>query len=383
MGEPFVISEDQTLIEIQFLAYMIPVILGTELGVYFFYQYRKSHSTNLRLNRILLSYGSFTLFMVNGALFQVINRLFYESRNDVLASIGLVGIFLAPISFIAFITIKEFSIIINLKVARIVIAASVIPIILLFMLGLQNIVFRLSLTVTVLNAYFVITYQVKLIRVSMGIIKSRIMQIFIGEVLVLLALLSALLFYGRASVSFFLVDVFLLSIGFLTMFWAVNDFPPFYEFDWKANLFKLFIIDEKHNQFLYARDFTRKLETKTSVEGKERDQMRDELFSGAIAGIENMISTITDSRSQKLSKIDQCDSFILLEYGQKFPTPITYALVVKKDLSSLRHFVMIIKEQFESFFTEILKQLDQISIQGKINRFFESFDIILNNLMNK
>ena len=48
--------------EMQFLTYLIPVILGNQLMVYFFYQYKKNFDTNLKLNRILLSYALFMFF---------------------------------------------------------------------------------------------------------------------------------------------------------------------------------------------------------------------------------------------------------------------------------------------------------------------------------
>ena len=110
--------------------------------------------------------------------------------------------------------------------------------------------------------------------------------------------------------------------------------------------------------------------------------MRDDLFSGAIDGIETMISTITSSTNRRVTEIDQGDSMILLEYGAKFPSPIIYALVVKKNLSSLRHLLKRLQGQFEAFFPEILRDLDQLSKQGPESQFFGSFDIIVNNLMN-
>jgi len=382
-----VVSQGEALVELQFLGYMIPVILGIELGVYFFYQFWKNRDTKLRLNRILLSYGSFTMLMVIGALFQVTNRLFFGSANDILAKIGFFAIFLAPIGFMIFIIIKESARLINLKLARAITLASVTPIILLFLLGMQNLLFRLSIIITGLNAFFVIAYQLKLIRVSMGAIHHRVIQIFVGELLALSSLIFAanvvFSFIPIPPETFFFIGIGLLSSGFLIMFWAANDFPPFYEFDWRANLQKLFIIDQKNSQFLYARDFSKKIDSATSSEAKERDKLRDDLFSGAIAGIENMLSTITDSSKQKLSEINQGDAFILLEYGGKAPNLITFALVVKKDLSSLRHFLQTVKNQFESFFAGILKNLDTLELTGNTSRLFETFDIVVNSMMTE
>nr|MDO8119049.1 hypothetical protein [Candidatus Sigynarchaeota archaeon] len=62
------ISQADVLVEAQLLFYIIPVIIGIELGIFFFMQYRRSKDASIKLNRILLSYGSFTLLMVLGAL---------------------------------------------------------------------------------------------------------------------------------------------------------------------------------------------------------------------------------------------------------------------------------------------------------------------------
>ncbi|HME52301.1 MAG TPA: hypothetical protein VKM55_08790 [Candidatus Lokiarchaeia archaeon] len=380
------IDADQVIMEWQVLAYVIPVILGWELGVYFFYQFWKNRKAKLRMNRILLSFGCFTILMVTGALYVMINRLFFNGTDISLLKIGLFHVFLAPVMFMVFIDINESRTLMNVRLARIVTIASLLPIILLVTIGPQSIFFRFSIIITVLNAYFVIAYQIKMIRISMGKIHRRMIQLFIGEIFALSSLLFAanlvfLVIPGVQVISFF-IGVILLITGFITMFWGTNDLPLFYEFDWKDNLHKLFIIDQKHGQFLFTRDFTHRLDLENNSASEEREQMRDDLFTGAIDGIETMISTITSSPNQRLSEIDQGDSMILLEYGNKFSSPIIYALIVKKNLSSLRHLLKRLQGQFEAFFTDILQDLDQLNQQGPESQFFGSFDIILKNLMN-
>ena len=105
---------------------------------------------------------------------------------------------------------------------------------------------------------------------------------------------------------------------------------------------------------------------------------RDRLLPQGILGIETIISTITDTRDEKINKIKQQDSYILLEYGEN-PSNIMYVLHVKKDLKSLRHFIIFIKNQFESFFKEILIVLEKF--KGSEEHFFGSFDIIVKNIM--
>lgn len=222
----------------------------------------------------------------------------------------------------------------------------------------------------------------------MGDIRRRLVQLFIGEVIALLALAFAFVVVFASNIGwptepFFFTGCSVLITGLLTMFYASVDFPPFYEFDWKSKLIKLFVIDPATNQFLYARDFSTKVPPSPASAPAEadRDKMRDELFKGAITGIEAMLATISMSSQQKLSEIDQGGSNILLEYSSAGLSPITYALVVTKDLSSLRHFEKAIKAQFESFFSGLLKNLDRVVKAGSPERVFESFDIVLNNML--
>ena len=372
--------------EWQVLAYVIPVVLGWELGVYFFYQFWKNRAAKLRMNRILLSFGCFTILTVTGALFVMINRLFFNGTDIQLLETGLFPVFLAPVMFMVFIDINESKTLMNVRLARIVTIASILPIILLVTIGPQSIFFRLSIIITVLNAYFVIAYQIKMIHVSMGKIRKRILELFIGEIFALSSLLFAAnivfsVILGLQLISFY-IGVGLLITGFIIMFWATNDLPLFYEFDWKENLHKLFIIDQKHGQFLFTRDFVHNLDIKGSSASVEREQMRDDLFTGAIDGIETMISTITSSTNRRVTEIDQGDSMILLEYGDKYSSPLIYALVVKKNLSSLRNLLKRLQGQFEAFFPEILHDLDKLHAQGPESQFFSSFDIIVNSMMN-
>ena len=78
------------LIELQFLAYWSSVIIGIQLGIFFFYEYYRIKDAHLKLNRILLSFGSFIVLVIIGALFLVVVRLFdlYTYYWGILYKIG-------------------------------------------------------------------------------------------------------------------------------------------------------------------------------------------------------------------------------------------------------------------------------------------------------
>ena len=378
--------------EWQFLFYLIPVIFGIQLALYFFYQYYKIQDVKLQLNRVLLSYGSFILFTVLGAFFLVNTRLieFDLYLEVILSKIGYVSVFFSPIGFMAFIiNTKEFSKIIHLKISKILTILNLIPVIAgIIVPTTDSPIFRVSIIFMVINALNLIYIQLKLIKLSFGIIKTKLKQFFIGEILALIALIFAAqvllnILPGVTTETSFFIGVALLTIGFLIIFSAVYDFPPFYEFEWKSNLLKLFIINQKTKSCLFYYNFSEYFSQNNNISEKKSETNQSELdtlFSGGIIGIEEMISMITGTEKEKINKIEQSDSFIFLEYGTN-PAYLNYVLLVRKDLNSYGPFLNFVKSQFESFFREILLNLDDL--KGNQELLFGSFNIIIKSMIKQ
>jgi hypothetical protein len=159
--------------------------------------------------------------------------------------------------------------------------------------------------------------------------------------------------------------------GLLIGSFGVYGFPAFYEFRWRENLLRLFIINRTNDKAVYTNDFFQ-------VKDKGSKEDYKKLFSGGITGIDKIISEITNTK-EKINKISQADSLILLEYGSDYASQITYALIVREDLKSNRYFLRAIKKQFESFYKEILIGLDLI--KGSEEALFGSFDLILKEIL--
>jgi hypothetical protein len=201
--------------------------------------------------------------------------------------------------------------------------------------------------------------------------------VFIGEVLDIISLF----FISESPLGFSQIDyhstllfigiIFLIS-GFIIASLGVYAFPAFYEFKLRENLLKLYIINQDNNYSLFSHDFT-------DIKQPDAQSDHELLFSGGIIGIDIIISLITDTKNENINEIKQADSFILLEYGTQFSSNIIYALVVKNVIKSNRYFLKSIKDQFESFYKEMLNELDNITGSKKL--LFSSFEVLINNII--
>ncbi len=353
--------------ETEFLLYLTATILGVELAFYFFYRYYTIKDDRLPLNKILLSFGMFYLLLISGTFILTVKRLFISDPNlqEIFYKIGSLSILFSPISFAFFIKIKEFSEIINLKIAQYILIFSLILfIIAIFLPSTLNFtyIFFIGLSLPIL------IFQIRLISTAKGNIKKRLLEVFIGNIVSIVSLFFTL----KIITDLYIIGLSLLILSFLLTSIGVYRFPAFYEFRWKENLLKLVIINQKNNACLYSHDFS-----KIKVDHNNKDY--EKLFSGGIIGIDSIISVITNTHGF-INEITHLNSLILLELSSYHSTKIIFALVVKKDLKSNRYFLKSLKEQFESFYKDILRDLD--NLKGSEEQLFGSFDIIIENLMH-
>ena len=369
------------IIEFQFLYYYLAVILGIQVSIYALYHYLKNKDANLKLNRILLSFGAFTLFCIFGAFFLVIIRLFdYPPElEQLISNVGFAFVMFAPIGYGFFIAIKEYSKILNLKLTRILMLLNLIPIIVVLIFSSNSLMFRITIAFMVIDALNVIGIQIKLIKISLGQIKKRLIEFFLGEVLALTALVFAanvtFKFLPIPTLQSFFLGTSVLILGFIVIFISSYNFPAFYEFEWRDNLMTFFIINEITATLLYSYDFI--VEGKKSALSNESTQY----FSSGLLGLENIISTITLTKDQKLKQIKHGDALILLIYSSNQTIPIIYALVVKKDLNSFKYVLNTLKNQFESFYKEVLLNFEKLNLKDNEGQLFKSFDLIINDIL--
>ncbi|MBY9003233.1 MAG: hypothetical protein KGD73_04625 [Candidatus Lokiarchaeota archaeon] len=366
--------------ELQFLAYLVPVIMGIQLTIYFYYQYKKLEDEELPLNKVLLAFGSFILFIVFGPLFIQIARNFIvdEKIYEIIYRFGWALAFFSSIAFSSFIVREDFSLIINIKFAKILAILNFIPILCVIILpSLRSPIFIGSILFVVLNGLYIIRFQVILVQKSVGKIRRKIKFFLIGTIISLFALVFATIVGLQIlppiiNELVYFIGIFDLLIGFIIMYLAVYNFPPFYEFEWRENLFKLFIINHQNYKTLYSLDLNQ--------DSHFISEDIDRVFSKGISGIEKIIALITNSKTEKINKIQQDEYLILFEYGLN-PSSLIYIFIIKEDLFSSIHLLRSVRMHFESFFKEILLNLDDIDeIQKQL---FLSFNKMMDIILQK
>ena len=213
------------------------------------------------------------------------------------------------------------------------------------------------------------------------------------------------------------------------MFSAIFNYPEFLEFQWTDALCSLYIINTKKKECIYNYNFYKKLKESKVYMNRDQEGMlnvleweddheirecdycgyglreewlecpichnpidpnkpmvykeknKEDIFSGGLIGIDSIISTITNTQDEKISKIKQGNSLILVEHGSGHTSRLDYVLIVRKEQNAFRMFLNTLKNQFESFYKEILLNLD--AIEGTTDLLFLSFDIIIENIVHQ
>jgi hypothetical protein len=228
-----------------------------------------------------------------------------------------------------------------------------------------------------IGAIYIAYILIRIIKNSKGIIKKRLVNIIIGYLATVISMFFILdklieIFPSNFYYLILLIGLSLLFAGILFTEIGIYMFPAFYEFKWEENILKLLIINQENRICLYSHDFSK-------LPPSEQQKYFEDIFSHGIIGIESILSAISDANEEKINKIQQGDSLILLDYGSALAPKIIYALMVKKDLKSNTYFLKMIKNQFESFYKEILLELNEF--KGNEEQLFKSFDIILKNII--
>ncbi|MBY9007462.1 MAG: hypothetical protein KGD63_11960 [Candidatus Lokiarchaeota archaeon] len=341
------------------------------------------------MNRVLLVFGYFILFIVLGPLFVQISRLFVEDQflYEIIYRLGWGISFFSTIMPSFFIIKKEFSIVININYAKFLLILNFIPVVtLVFINTIRSPFFFATILFVVINGLYIIQFMIILVKKSVGKIKKKFKLFFIGSMVSLPSLFFAIIVAIEILPPIiheiiYIFGIIELIVGFTIIYYSIIDFPPFYEFEWKNNLKKLFIINNKNKECYFFHNFEniKDSQIKEANQSTDNNFMNeiDNIIPGSIIGIEQIISTIIRSDNEKINIIKKKNSVFCVEQGDKL-SDITYILIIKQELESINHFLKLIKNQFETIYGEILLNLENLKEDKYI--LFSNFASIIDNL---
>lgn len=372
--------------EFKFLLILILLILGWQVSILFIYKYFKLRDKKIKLNRVLLSYGFLTLMGMFCLLFLTLITLFIPEPevSELLRKLAYSSAFIALFFFWYFVSIKQFNDLVNVKITRTFMVLSIIPIILIIFMETTSDEFRYILLLIIIEGVFLTVFQVKLLQNSKGTVKRRFEIMFAAAILVAVSVASgtntalSVLVLPVEIYDFLFYGAFVSMLGgFVLILISLYDFPPILEFTWQENIEKLVIFNQNDQTSLFSIDFQEK---NKKHQEEEKDEYYNPLFSGGLSGIDSIISAITDTKEEKIRKIKQGNSYILLEYGSQYEqVPLTFAIVTSENLKSIRFFLATVKDQFEAFYRNILLELK--GLKGETELLFKSFEMIIKNLL--
>ena len=368
--------------EIYLIGVLFSIVIGYQLSAYFLFQYKRYKKEKLVYNKILLSYCITIFLTLTGFLLQVIIELYLKELliNQILQRISFIIFSFAVCYFLLSILSKPFADIINRSIVRFIIIYIIIAMISMLFINDYSLEFGIRALAAISGGAYILFFQIKLIRLTTGNIKKSLILFTVGLMLALIGgTLSNKEIYTQLGTGVFLISVFVILAGISIAFIGIYNFPAFLEFKWKENLQKLYVFEKEKFRILYTFDFKVSNNDINSSQESYRNLTEDDLISRGISGVEQVTTHIAKSDEERIYKIKQGPSFILLEYGDPPISHITFALLAKKDMYSLRYILREIKNQFQEKYRYILNNL-QI-IEGNEAKFFLNFNINLQSIL--
>ena len=370
--------------EIYLIGVLFSIVIGYQLSAYFLFQYYRYKKEKLVYNKILLTYGITISLALTGYLLQVIIELYLKELliNQILQNISFIIFSSAVCYFLISILSNPFDDIINRPLVRFIIIYIIIAMICMLFIDDYSLEFGFRALAAILGGFSIMLFQIKLIRLTTGNIKKSLILFTIGLILALIGgTLSNKEIYTHLGTSIYFISVFVILAGISIAFIGIYNFPAFLEFEWKDNLQKLYVFEQEKFRILYTFDFK---VSNNDINSSKKSHIHlteeiDDLISRGISGVEQVTTHIAKSDEERIYKIKQGPSFILLEYGDPPISHVTFALLAKKDMYSLRYILREVKNQFQEKYRHILNNL-QI-IEGNEDKFFLKFNINLQSIL--
>ena len=355
------------LAEINVIVVFLSLVVGYQLAFYFLVQYLKNR--NLKYGKLLLSYFFITSIALVSHIFQSA-RIFFNLEGEASQFFYKISTVILMGAIVIYLILSNQKDIYTKKVryySRIIVVLLILSMVVLWILPFNFLTlvffFYIEVTLAGLNAFY---FQIILIKISRGEIRRRLNIFNIGFFFILSGfVINSYFLRENPILDVNIVSTSLMLSGFIIVFIGVINFPAFLEFHWKENLYSLLIFDRRNLKILYNFSFKDLIK----INNKNKD---NQLFSRSITGIDHILGEITHQKDEKINIIDRGDYVILLESAD-FPLEnITYALIAKENMHSLRYFLANVKIRFHELFREVLVRLRLF--EGKEEKIFSAFD---------
>ena len=369
----------EILIDLHLPFLIIALLIGCQISAYFFYLYLREKKNNLALNKLLLAYGFLYSFAISSVFFRMLNAYFIFDVNIknlfIAVSYGLV--FCAALSYLIITSLKGFDPIIKTKISKIMMILALIFSFLIFCF--QSLIQLIFIIIgSSIAAIYLLVFHYRLIKISVGNIKKRMILFTIGSAVILIGVIleaDEIIGYFSEDIqtTMMILSVPIFVAGELIVFLGVYQFSAFLDFDWKDHIIGLYIIDRASLNLLYKHEFqdiTKQSQFKTLAEK----------LSKGIMGIDQIINAISN-KQKDVERIIQEEIIFLLQSRDIDGISLSYILLVNKGLDSFPYFLKKLIKKFEDDYKSILLHLDVII--GKEDKMFAHFDTILNDIMSK
>jgi len=366
----------------------ISVIIGYQISFYFLHRYYKVRQEKFGFNKLLLAYGLFFATAFTGYLIRTINNFYVtdpfliEVINPILVRFTVGS---AVIIFLIIVSSKPFHEILNPNLTRIMIIAMIIEIIFIFFFPPATPGNIFAILLYMVGFSYMAFFHLKFISQSIGIIKKKLIIILIGEIICIGSLLIGSnlpegVLFEQTDDLINIIAILAFYLGLMIIFLGVFRIPPFLEFQWEKNLLYLYVIDSQNLKSLYRCDFEELLANTDFPNTKiSENKIMKDFFPNGYIGIDKIITAITDTKNEKIEKIEHGNFLILVEQGDEPQSSIIFTLLVKKETNSMRFFLKTLKNKFQNFYGNLL--LYGEFLEGREIQVFSSFDFILKNIL--
>lgn len=359
---------------------IIALIISWQIAAYFIYTYFKYRDKDLGLNKILLAFGFFYLFGFTGVFIRILSTIYSENLmiKNLYIDITHIIIFVGTLLFQIIVSSKNFNKVLDTRITKLMILLNIIFSSFILIILRANLKSLVILIAVAIGFVYISYFNWRLINLTDGNIKKRLIYIMVGEVLALFSVLMGtedmLIFvpsyYQDGYLMFFMQ---LLLIGFTIVILGIYEFPAFLEFNWRFNLLTLYIFNEANYELLFQFDFQSFLKGSINQSLKvEKSDIQKLVALGGFKGIEKIFAYITNSNSKKIEIIEHGDITILLDYIDVNSNSIIFILMIRSHMQSIQYFLKKITDKFENIYQNLLTNL--ISIQGDKKFYFLAFN---------